>query len=121
MNDVRGKIPTFGYPLLTYSPSGSGRMIFDKKAWIHSRVSDGKAVVEENTGKIKVFSTAEIKQKLVQVKADGDNPVKKVIRKFPEGLKEQFSKSIYEDFEENYTSGWRNIYKLSGLQNGQRQ
>lgn len=65
VNDVRGNIPTFGYPLLTYSPSGSGRLIFDKKAWIHGRVSDGKAIKEENTGKIKVFSTAEIKQKLV--------------------------------------------------------
>ena len=45
--NVKGRIPIFGYPLMAYSPPGSGVTLTDRKAWRVGMLADGTIEREE--------------------------------------------------------------------------
>lgn len=46
--DINGKIPTFGYPMLTFTDKEPELSLYDEKVWRHAIVSNGKAIKDLN-------------------------------------------------------------------------
>ena len=44
ISDIKGLMPTFGYPLIAYSPNHSENALTDQKVWKHAIVSEGSAI-----------------------------------------------------------------------------
>ena len=41
VTDVKGRIPIFGYPMISYSPPDTGRTLTDRKTWRIAMLSGG--------------------------------------------------------------------------------
>ena len=46
--NVKGRIPIFGYPMISYSPPNTNRKLTDRKTWRIAKLSDGKITSESN-------------------------------------------------------------------------
>ena len=44
IDDINGKVPTFGYPIIHYTPRQDERKVTDRDVWKHAIVSDGSAI-----------------------------------------------------------------------------
>jgi len=66
ISDVKGKVPTFGYPLIHYSPRQSPLKLTDSTVWKHAIVSDGQAIKNLKEEEFKMVSTAQLKLELTE-------------------------------------------------------
>ena len=66
--DINGRVPTFGYPLINYSPKQNTVSLTDAQAWNHAIISDGvsalKDLSQENEFVMK--STTQLKIELTE-------------------------------------------------------
>ena len=64
-----GKIPTFGYPLITFSPPEPEKLLTDSLVRKHAIISDGDAIIDPNQEEFRMVSNVQLKQELTD-KAD---------------------------------------------------
>ena len=55
VRNVRGRIPIFGYPMISYSPPSTNLKLTDRKVWRVAKLSDGKIFKEERPQEIKTM------------------------------------------------------------------
>ena len=59
--DINGKVPTFGYPMITFTDKEPELTLYDEKVWRHAVVSNGSAIKYLNDQEFKMVSTAQLK------------------------------------------------------------
>ena len=53
---MSGKIPLFGYPMMSFSPPDSGHTLTDRKAWRVAMLGNGQIVKQENHADVSYIS-----------------------------------------------------------------
>ena len=66
IGDTKGKIPTFGYPIMTYSPKTQERQLTDRDVWQHAIVSDGNRIKDVQENGARMISTDQLKIEMSQ-------------------------------------------------------
>ena len=53
---MSGKIPLFGYPMMSFSPPDSGHTLTDRKAWRVAMLGNGRIIKQENHADVSYIS-----------------------------------------------------------------
>ena len=118
ISEVKGRLPTFGYPLIPYSPKRQSVTLYDENVWKHEIVSDGKAIKDLSNDEFRLRSTADLKIELTE-KVDAENNRRAFRRSkspnYPAGLKYHMYKDVQNETYKVKKNHWQGLYKLMGL------
>lgn len=64
--DINGQMPTFGYPLISYSPKEGDVGLTDAELRKHAIISDGGTIRSLNQDQVVMKSTAQLKVELTE-------------------------------------------------------
>lgn len=116
VSNQRGKIPIFGYPLLTFSPPDSGRTITDKKIWRVATIGDGNVSFKDPPLDIKHISRT-----IENTRTQGTREIsprsmfRKKSKKAPAGIKVHLYQENGQEYEDNYVTKWKQIHGGVGM------
>ena len=57
VSNLEGKIPIFGYPMMSFSPRDNGRTLTDRKTWRIAMLGNGKILKQEDPTDVDYIST----------------------------------------------------------------
>ena len=80
----------------------------DKKVWQMARVSDGKWVSKKETD---ILDVQDAKAKAKDFKPD--------VVPLPAGAKCYAYRDLEDEYDNNYVSKWKHIFRMSGISSGQ--
>ena len=66
IGDFKGHVPTFGYPLINYSPKHATRTLTDAAVWKKAIVTDGSAIKDLTDSEYEMKSPAQLKFELTE-------------------------------------------------------
>ena len=64
IGDVNGHVPTFGYPLINYSPKQCSKTFTDAAVWKQAIISDGTNIKDLTENNYVMKTTAQLKLEL---------------------------------------------------------
>ena len=116
---MSGKIPFFGYPMMSFSPPDNGHTLTDRKAWRVAMLGNGKLVRQENHADVEYISSVISNSK---IKAAKEASPRQLLReragKSPAGAKCHLYKESSAEYDDSYITKWKEIHKGIGLGQG---
>ena len=137
IGEVSGHVPTFGYPMINYSPKQCSKTFTDATVWKQAIISDCANIKDLSESDYVMKTTAQLKLELTSKQEKAEQKLKEIIeakkmnrmqgldknlqvsQQYPIGVKCHIYKELHEEYQKNHSNQWKNIYALLGVQAGQ--
>ena len=118
---MKGRVPVFGYPMMAYSPPGSGVTLTDRKAWRVGLLSGGTIEREERPQEVSAIIREVAAAKSTEPEAAPRQFFAARTASSPAGTKNHLYHEQEHEFTASYRSQWRGIFRGLGMHSGASQ